>query len=152
MYRRKCINLNMKTIYNLSRKIYLKNIPLIPKLLRAFNRIVFTCDIPYKADIHETVSFPHNGLGVVINDTAKIGENSKIMNHVTIGGNLDKVRELDGKKIHAAQIGTNVLVGSGATLLGPIIIGNGSKIGAGAVITKDVPENSIAVGVPAKLI
>lgn len=144
--------MNMKTIYNFSRKLYLKKVPLAPKILRAFNRIVFTCDIPYKADIDKTVSFPHNGLGVVINDSVTIGKNSKVMNGVTIGGNLDKRIEINGEIKYAPEIGSGVFVGSGAKLLGPIKIGDGAKIGAGAVVTKDVPPNCVAVGVPAKVI
>lgn len=139
-------------IYSLSRSLYLKKIPYLPRILRAMNRIVYACDIPFKANIHETVIFAHSGLGVVVNDNAEIGQNTKILQHVTIGGNMGKQKEVDGRVTSAPVIGESVIIGAGAQILGPVKIGNNAKIGAGAVVMIDVPDNGIAVGIPAKVI
>ncbi|TLQ39887.1 serine acetyltransferase [Ruoffia tabacinasalis] len=139
-------------IFQLSRTMHLLKIPIIPKFLKQLNRIIFSCDIPYNTDIKNSVMFGHNGMGLVINKNAKIDENTLIMQHVTIGANMGKFRVVDGKKITAPYIGKNVLISAGAILLGPIVVGDNAQIGAGAVVTKDVPENGVAVGVPAKVV
>ena len=139
-------------IVNLSRKLYIKRIPILPKLLWVVNRIIFACDIPYTADIHPTVTFSHNGLGVVINGKSSIGEKSVILQNVTIGGNMGEKRLYNGKEIAEPVIGNNVFIGVGASILGPVIIGNNAQIGAGAVVLNDVPPNGLAVGVPAKIV
>ncbi|MYL49350.1 serine acetyltransferase [Halobacillus litoralis] len=138
-------------IYNLSRTLYKYKVPIVPKFLWAFNRIFFSCDIPYQADIDSTVTFSHNGLGTVINKKTKIGSNTLVMHHVTIGGNMGKTSFNGKEEIFAPIIGDNVICGVGAKVLGPITIGDSAKIGAGAVVLKDVPENCIAVGIPAKI-
>jgi serine O-acetyltransferase len=139
-------------IFNLSRSLHLKKIPLIPKFLWTINRILFSCDLPFKADVDETVYFVHNGLGVVIHDNCKIGKGTQVLQHVTIGGNVNKQKEIDGLLTNAPVIGTNVLCGVGAKILGPVKIGNNARIGAGSVVLSDVPDNSVVVGVPAKII
>ncbi|SEH43948.1 serine O-acetyltransferase [Halobacillus karajensis] len=138
-------------IYNLSKTLYKSNVPFIPKILWSINRVFFSCDIPYQANIDSTVTFSHNGLGTVINKKTKIGKNTLIMHHVTIGGNMGKTSYNGKEEITAPIIGDNVICGVGAKVLGPITIGNSAKIGAGAVVLQDVPENCIAVGIPAKI-
>lgn len=86
---------------------------------------------------------PHGIKGIVIHPTAVIGENVTIMHQVTIG-----TRDID----ESAVIGDNVFIGAGAKILGKIKIGNGAKIGANAVVIKDVPENATVVGVPGRII
>lgn len=113
------------------------------KLLYIFMRIVFSCDIPYPTIIGKNVQFPHYGLGVVINPDAKIGDNCKIGQNVTIGGR---------GKAECPVIGDNVVIGAGALILGDIHIGNNSSVGAGAVVIHSVPENAVVVGNPAKVI
>lgn len=148
---RKKVNISGK-IFNLSRKLYLKKIPVLPKLLKVINRIIFTCEIPYTANIHPQAIFGHNGLGVVINYGATIGEDTLIMQHVTIGGNMGKYRIVDNERISAPTIGKNVIIGAGAKILGPVVIGDYAQIGAGAVVNKDIPQNGVAVGIPAETI
>jgi serine O-acetyltransferase len=138
--------------HSLSRGLYLKNIPLIPHLLQKISRIIFSCDIPYVADIHHTVRFGHNGLGVVIHPKTSIGKNSLIMHNVTLGGNVSKKRTHEGKEFSYPIIGENVFIGPGSTILGPIIVGDNAQIGAGAVVLKDVPKNAIVGGIPANII
>ncbi|SUI22344.1 Serine acetyltransferase [Sebaldella termitidis] len=85
-------------------------------------------------------------MGIVIGETSIIGENVTIYHGVTLGGvSLDK-----GKR--HPTIGNNVIIGAGAKVLGNITIGDNSKIGANSVILKDIPKDSVAVGVPGKII
>ena len=88
--------------------------------------------------------FIDHGMGVVIGETAIIGKDCMLYHGVTLGGT-----SLEAKKRHPT-LGNNVVVGAGAKVLGPITIGEGSAIGANAVVTKDVPAEHIAVGIPAK--
>jgi serine O-acetyltransferase len=135
-------------IYNLSRKLYIKKVPeIFPKLLWLLNRVIFSCDISYHAEIDRSVDFFHNGLGVVIGRGAKIDKNTVIYQNVTIGGN-GKEKLLNGHP----RIGSNVTICANAVIMGPIIIGDGAIIGAGAIVITDIPTNAVAVGVPAKVI
>lgn len=121
-------------------------------MLWAFNRIVFSCDIPYTCDIHPSVQFPHNALGVVVHPKSRIGENTIILQNVTIGGNMSKKAFYDGQEITYPIIGCNVLIGAGASILGPVIVGDNSQVGAGSVLLRDVPSHGVALGLPAKIV
>ena len=88
--------------------------------------------------------FIDHGMGVVIGETAEVGDDVMLYHGVTLGG-----RRREGGKRHPT-LGDGVAVGAGAKILGPITIGAGSAVGANAVVTKDAPEDSILVGVPAK--
>ena len=88
--------------------------------------------------------FIDHGMGVVIGETAEVGDDVMLYHGVTLGG-----RTREGGKRHPT-LGDGVAVGAGAKILGPITIGAGSAVGANAVVTKDAPEDSILVGVPAK--
>lgn len=90
--------------------------------------------------------FIDHGMGVVIGETAKIGDFVHMYQGVTLGG----VESIQGQR-HPI-VGNHVLIGANATLLGPIHIGDGAKIGAGAVVMHDVPAGATAVGVPARII
>ncbi len=85
---------------------------------------------------------------VVVGNKTKIGQNCEIRQGVTFGGNLGKVRYKTSQPI----VGNNVLVGAGAKILGPVIIGDNCIIGANCVVTRDIPENSVVVGIPGKVI
>ena len=87
--------------------------------------------------------FIDHGMGVVIGETAEVGDDCMLYHGVTLGGTA-----LVDKKRHPT-LGDGVVVGAGATILGPITVGNGSHVGANAVVIKDVPDDSTAVGVPA---
>jgi serine O-acetyltransferase len=89
--------------------------------------------------------FIDHGMGVVIGETAEIGEDVTLLHGVTLGGTSGK-RE----KRHPT-LGNNVVVGAGATILGAFTIGAGSRIGAGSVVVREVPENSVVVGVPGRV-
>lgn len=90
--------------------------------------------------------FIDHGTGVVIGETAEIGDHCTLYQGVTLGGTGKDV----GKR--HPTLGDNVMVGAGAKVLGPVYIGSGSKIAAGAVVLHPVPENSTAVGIPAKVV
>ena len=90
--------------------------------------------------------FIDHGMGVVIGETAEIGDNCTIYQGVTLGGTGKDV----GKR--HPTLGDNVMVGAGAKVLGPVEIGSNTKIAANAVVLRAVPENSTAVGIPAKVV
>jgi serine O-acetyltransferase len=90
--------------------------------------------------------FIDHGMGVVIGETTEIGENVTIYQGVTLGGT-----SLERKKRHPT-IGNHVVIGAGAKILGPFTVGDNSKIGSGTVVVKEVPPNSVVVGVPGRII
>ena len=114
-------------------------------VLRHLDQFLFACHIGSRAQIGEGCVFQHNGLGVVISERAVIGDRCMLYQHVTIGA-------LEDGSEQVPLIGDDVVIGAGATLLGPIKVGSGSKIGAGAVVLSDVPAGATAVGVPAKIL
>ena len=90
-------------------------------------------------------------MGVVIGETSEIGDNVTIYHMVTLGGISPSINSDDQRntKRHPTLM-DNVVVGSGAQILGPVVVRKNAKIGANAVVTKDVDENSVMVGIPAK--
>jgi serine O-acetyltransferase len=90
--------------------------------------------------------FIDHGMGVVIGETSIIGNDCTLYHGVTLGGTTWK----KGKR--HPTLGDNVVIGAGAKVLGPIMIGKNSKIGSNAVVVSDIPEDSTAVGIPAKII
>lgn len=90
--------------------------------------------------------FIDHGMGVVIGETTEIGEDVTLYQGVTLGGT-----SLKREKRHPT-LGNNVVVGAGAAILGAIMIGDGSRVGGGSVVVNDVPPNSVAVGIPGKVI
>tara|TARA_B100001029_G_scaffold134443_1_gene113327 strand:+ start:1048 stop:1617 length:570 start_codon:yes stop_codon:yes gene_type:complete len=126
------------------------NLDLIARLISQFSRFLTGIEIHPKAKIGKNLFIDH-GMGVVIGETSEVGNNVTIYHNVTLGGispsiNSDNQRDI---KRHPTLL-DDVVVGSGAQILGPVIIGKNSKIGANAVVTKDVPENAVMVGIPAK--
>lgn len=86
--------------------------------------------------------------GIFINGRARIGKNVEIYQDVTLMIKYSR----DGGEAGAPQIGNNVIIGAGAKIIGGVTIGNGAVIGANAVVTKDIPENAVAVGNPFKIV
>ena len=110
-------------------------------------RLVFSCDIPAEVKFASTAQLVHNGLGCVFHPKTIVGENCKIYQNVTLGGN-GKI--LDGMSVKGAPcLEKNVAVFAGACVLGPITIGHDSIIGANAVVTKNIPPHSLVFGNPA---
>ena len=123
---------------------------LIARVISQFSRFVTDIEIHPAAKIGKKFFIDH-GMGVVIGETSEIGDNVTIYHMVTLGGispsiNSDNQRQA---KRHPT-LNDNVVIGSGAQVLGPITVGENAKIGANAVVTKDVPANAVMVGIPAK--
>ena len=123
---------------------------LIARIISQFSRFLTGIEIHPKAKIGKNLFIDH-GMGVVIGETSEIGDNVTIYHMVTLGGISPSINSNDqrGSKRHPTLM-DNVVVGSGAQVLGPVIVGKNAKIGANAVVTKDVPENAVMVGIPAK--
>jgi len=123
---------------------------LIARIISQFSRFLTGIEIHPKAKIGKNLFIDH-GMGVVIGETSEIGDDVTIYHNVTLGGvspsiNSNKQRNV---KRHPT-LEDKVVVGSGAQILGPITIGKNSLIGSNAVVTKDVPEKSIMIGIPAR--
>ena len=123
---------------------------LIARIISQFSRFLTGIEIHPKAKIGENL-FIDDGMGVVIGETSEIGNNVTIYHMVTLGGISPSINSDDQRnsKRHPTLM-DNVVVGSGAQVLGPVVVGKNAKIGANAVVTKDVPENAVMVGIPAK--
>ncbi|KAG5189120.1 trimeric LpxA-like protein [Tribonema minus] len=105
----------------------------------------FQIDIHPAAKIGEGVFIDH-GTGIVIGETAVVGDDCSILHQVTLGGSGT------GTGDRHPKVGSGVLIGAGACLLGDIVIGDGAQIGACSLVVEDVPEGCVAVGVPAKVL
>ena len=123
---------------------------LIARIISQFSRFLTGIEIHPKAKIGKYLFIDH-GMGVVIGETSEIGDNVTIYHMVTLGGISPSINSDDQRatKRHPT-LQDNVVVGSGAQVLGPVTVGKNAKIGANAVVTKDVPENAVMVGIPAK--
>nr|WP_280178724.1 serine O-acetyltransferase [Candidatus Prometheoarchaeum syntrophicum] len=120
-------------------------LPFVPRYISNLSRQITGIDIHPGASIGKNFFIDH-GTGVVIGETAVIGNNVTLYQGVSLGG-----VSLKKKKRHPT-LGNNIEVGAGAKILGPINIGNNVKIGANSVVTKNIPDNSIVVGVPGRII
>lgn len=119
------------------------NVPVLPRLIAHISRFLTGIEIHPKAKIGKNVFIDH-GLGVVVGETAVVGNNVTIYQGVTLGG-----RSTAKTKRHPT-IKDNVIVGAGAKILGPITVGEGAKVGPGAIIIKDLDTNKVMVAEPAK--
>src|SRR6202165_5960516 len=127
--------------YGIRPAILRKFFSLLYKVAFKWIQIITGVELPCEVEIGKNFVIDHFG-GIVISGYARFGDNCRIRNGVVVG--LKRVDEPC-----APRIGNNVDIGAGAKLLGAITIGDNSIIGANAVVVQDVPENSIAIGVPA---
>ncbi|MDC3121080.1 serine O-acetyltransferase [Candidatus Pelagibacter sp.] len=123
---------------------------LIARIISQFSRFMTGIEIHPKAKIGKNLFIDH-GMGVVIGETSEIGDNVTIYHMVTLGGIAPSINSDNQRNVKRhPTIENEVVIGSGAQVLGPVTVGCCAKIGANAVITKDVPEKAVMVGIPAK--
>ncbi len=123
---------------------------LVARIISQFSRFLTGIEIHPNAKIGKNLFIDH-GMGVVIGETSDIGDNVTIYHMATLGGIAPSINSDDQRNVKRhPTLKENVVVGSGAQILGPVVVGKNAKIGANAVVTKDVPENAVMVGIPAK--
>jgi serine O-acetyltransferase len=131
--------------HRLSHRLYTAGVPLIPRVISQFSRFLTGIEIHPGAKIGRRFFIDH-GMGVVIGETTEIGDDVLLYQNVTLGGTGNE----QGKR--HPTIGNNVVVGTGAKVLGGIRIGNHVKIGAGSVVVHSVPDHSTVVGIPGRVV
>lgn len=131
--------------HRIAHVLYKKGWVLLPRLISNFGRFLTGIEIHPGATIGEGLFIDH-GTGVVIGETAELGDNVTLYQGVTLGGTGKE----SGKR--HPTIGDNVVVASGAKVLGSFRVGNNSKIGAGSVVLREVPPNSTVVGIPGRIV
>ena len=123
---------------------------LFARIISQFSRFLTGIEIHPNAKIGKNLFIDH-GMGVVIGETSDIGDNVTIYHMATLGGIAPSINSDNQRNVKRhPTLKENVVVGSGAQILGPVVVGKNAKIGANAVVTKDVPENAVMVGIPAK--
>ena len=132
-------------LHRIAHYFYLKGWVLVPRLINTFSRFLTGIDIHPGAKLGPGLFIDH-GMGLVIGETAELGSNVTLYQGVTLGGTGKE----KGKR--HPTIGNNVVVSSGATVLGSFKVGDNSKIGSGSVVLKEVPPNSVVVGVPGRVV
>jgi serine O-acetyltransferase len=123
---------------------------LVARIISQLSRFLTGIEIHPGAKIGRNLFIDH-GMGVVIGETSEIGNNVTIYHMATLGGIAPSINSNNQRQVKRhPTLNDCVVVGSGAQILGPVIIGANAKVGANAVVTKDVPENAVMVGIPAK--
>jgi serine O-acetyltransferase len=133
------------TIHRLSHRLWRWRRRILARMLSNYARFATGIEIHPGAKIGHRLVIDH-GMGVVIGETAEIGDDVLIFHGVTLGG-----KSFDEGKRHPT-VGNRVVIGAGAKLIGPVVIGDDAKIGANAVVTKDVPATATAVGANSRLV
>lgn len=129
--------------HRLNHWLWARNIRLLARWFSQIARFFTGIEIHPGATIGKNLFIDH-GMGVVIGETATIGDNVTIYHGVTLGGTSFK------PGIRHPQVGSNVIIGSGAQILGPIYLGDGARVGSNAVVVKDVGAGATVVGIPAR--
>ena len=132
-------------IYQVAHSLWRSRIPFIPRALSEFGRLISGIEIHPGARLGKEFIIDH-GMGVVIGETAEVGDQVIIYQGVTLGGT-----SLDPVKRHPT-IGNRVVIGAGAKILGNIHIGDDTRIGANSVVVDSVPSGSTVVGIPGRVI
>ena len=139
-------------LHQIANFFHVAGFDLIARIISQTSRFFTGIEIHPGAKIGKNLFIDH-GMGVVIGETSEIGNDVTIYHAVTLGGispSIDSERQRHEKR--HPTIGNDVVIGSGAQIIGPIKVGNGSRIAANAVVVNDVPEGATMVGVPAKVI
>ena len=138
--------------HQISNFFYKAGFDLIARIISQTLRFFTGIEIHPGAKIGKNLFIDH-GMGVVIGETSEIGDNVTIYHNVTLGGSspsIDSERQRHEKR--HPTIGNDVVIGSGAQIIGPVKVGNNARIAANAVVVKDVPENATMVGIPARAV
>ncbi len=138
--------------HQVSNFFYKAGFDLIARIISQTIRFFTGIEIHPGAKIGKNLFIDH-GMGVVIGETSEVGDNVTIYHNVTLGGSspsIDSERQRHEKR--HPTIGHDVVIGSGAQIIGPIKVGNNARIAANAVVVKDVPENATMVGIPARAV
>ena len=138
-------HINALISYKISHYLYKKRLYFLARLISNISRFMTGIEIHPGAQIGKGLFIDH-GMGVVIGETAEIGDNCLIYQGVTLGGTGKE----HGKR--HPTLGNNVMIGSGAKVLGPFKVGDNAKIASNAVVLTEVPPNTTAVGVPARIV
>lgn len=136
-------------LYRIANALWRRRIYLLARWISQVGRLITGIEIHPGATIGRRLFIDH-GLGVVIGETSEIGDDVTLYQGVTLGGiapSVDSASQVDVKRHPTLRNG--VIVGSGAQVLGPIVIGERARIGANAVVTRDLPSEVTAVGIPA---
>ena len=129
---------------------YLAKFDLVARFISQLSRFLTGIEIHPGAKIGKNLFIDH-GMGVVIGETSEIGNNVTIYHMATLGGIAPSINSNDQRNVKRhPTIEDDVVIGSGAQVLGPVVVGRCAKVGANAVITKNVPEKAVMVGIPAK--
>lgn len=134
-----------RQFHRLAHTLYNWKVPVLPRLISHISRFLTGIEIHPGARIGEGFFIDH-GMGVVIGETTEIGENCMLYQGVTLGGT-----SMHKTKRHPT-LGNNVVVGTGAQIIGAITVGDNVRIGAGSVVVKPVPPNCTVVGVPGRIV
>ena len=138
--------------YRIANFFYLAKFDLIARIISQTIRFFTGIEIHPGATIGKNLFIDH-GMGVVIGETSIIGDNVTIYHAVTLGGISPSIdTDLQRNEKRHPTIGDDVVIGSGAQIIGPVVVGNCARIAANAVVVNDVAENTTMVGVPAKAI
>ena len=138
--------------HQISNFFYKAGFDLIARIISQTVRFFTGIEIHPGAKLGKNLFIDH-GRGVVIGETSEVGDNVTIYHAVTLGGSspsIDSEKQRHEKR--HPTIGHDVVIGSGAQIIGPVKVGNNSRIAANAVVVKDVPENATMVGIPAKAV
>lgn len=136
--------MNLIKIYRIGHFFHCNGIPFLPSIFRYIIFLLYNSDVSCKAKIGSGTVFGHGGIGAVVHQKSIIGKDCVIGQGVTIGGR--------SKHPDVPIIGDKVYIAAGARVLGPIKIGSNVVIAANAVVIKDVPDNCIVGGIPAKIL
>jgi serine O-acetyltransferase len=132
-------------LHRIAHRLYKANIPILPRFVSQISRFLTGIEIHPGAKIGKRFFIDH-GMGVVIGETTEVGDDVLIYQGVTLGGTGNE----QGKR--HPTLGNNVVVGTGAKVLGGITIGSHVKIGAGSVVVRPVPDYSTVVGIPGRIV
>src|SRR4051794_11392097 len=131
--------------HRLAHRLYKAGVPLLPRVISQISRFFTGIEIHPGATIGRRLFIDH-GMGVVVGETSEIGDDVLMYQNVTLGGTGKET----GKR--HPTIGNHVVIGTGAKILGNILVGDNVKVGAGSVVVKSVPDNTTVVGIPGRVV